>query len=631
MMRLGFLFIASFLLLACPNCAYPQIFSNTDSLHTLLQNSAGEQRAELLLELSHQIRRSNSDSAITYAREALDVSQRLENQFLKAESHRRIGRLLSVSGKIPEALEHLLQAKEIFEQTGALQKEALVLKNLGALYKYQSDYKRALGYYYGALNLNEQLNYRSDLPDILMNIAVINERMNQPENSLEFYKRALIISEEMESASDIAITATSMGDLYASMGKTDQALKAMEKALEASENLPGAHAKATILMRISSVYNDKNSYQQALEANNKALALARSMPDNVLESLALKNIASVYEKQGDYSKANDYLLQTVPLLKETKSQQLIIENRNRIARNYIELDDYEASTEYGEQAYESAVKARVFDLGVESLQILSVVYQRTDQYQKAVTTQKRLTAFKDSIYKKEQARQIADMQTRYETKQKEQEITLLQKEKEKAQLIRNAFIAGLLLIFIIGFLIYNRQRLKIKKNRTDLENRRLKEQQLKQDVASKNKQLTTHSLNLVQKNEVMKELKENIRDIREAPDAKVQKKLQSIEHLVDYSFNLDEDWEEFKLYFEEVHTGFFETLKQQYPDLTPNELRLSALVKLNLTSKEIATIIGISPDSVKTARYRLRKKLDMETEENLTEFMMDVEKEVSNI
>jgi len=64
--------------------------------------------------------------------------------------------------------------------------------------------------------------------------------------------------------------------------------------------------------------------------------------------------------------------------------------------------------------------------------------------------------------------------------------------------------------------------------------------------------------------------------------------------------------------------------------LTPNELRLSALIKLNLTIKEIAAIMGISPDSIKTARYRLRKKLNMQTGENLTKFMMDIEKEASS-
>lgn len=93
-------------------------------------------------------------------------------------------------------------------------------------------------------------------------------------------------------------------------------------------------------------------------------------------------------------------------------------------------------------------------------------------------------------------------------------------------------------------------------------------------------------------------------------------------NLIDYSFNLDKDWEEFKLYFEDVHKDFFGQLKEQYPSLSPNELRLCALLKLNLSVKEMASLMGISPESVKMARHRLRKKLGLTSDQNLVEFML---------
>lgn len=623
----GLVFVLS-LFLVHPYMSRAQLAPQTDSLKTLLQESTGEQRVEVLLELSDQIRRISIDSAITYASESVEISNRIEDESLKAQSLNNLGWLLTDAGKYPEALKHLLQAKTIFEQIGDLHKEALVLQNLGKLYRSQSDYSRTLEYYFSALNLEERLNNKERIANILLSIGSLYYQMNQPGESIEFYRRALTISELTGNMSDIAIIATDLGSVYSAIDSTQQAVEAYKRALDASEQLPGAHAKATILMNLSSVYNDNNSYRQALQVNNQALALAREMSDKMLESWALKNIALTYRGLGDYSNANNYLLEARPLLKEIGQQENVVKNLNSSARNYFDMGELEKSIEKGAQAFEAAASVSAFELGIESLNILKNAYQQVDDYQNAVMVQDKIMAFKDSIYDAEQSRQIAQMQTRYETKQKEQEIALLQKEQEKAQLIRNAFIAGLTLIFIISLLIYNRQRLKIKKNQTDLENIRLKEQQLKQDLAFKNKQLTTHSLNLVQKNEVMKELKENINQMRPGTNGKIQKKLSNLEHLADYSFNLDEDWKEFKLYFEEVHTGFFDALKDQYPDLTSNELRLSALVKLNLTTKEIATIIGITPDSVKTARYRLRKKLNMQTEENLTDFMMDVERDI---
>ena len=80
-------------------------------------------------------------------------------------------------------------------------------------------------------------------------------------------------------------------------------------------------------------------------------------------------------------------------------------------------------------------------------------------------------------------------------------------------------------------------------------------------------------------------------------------------------------WEEFEVRFQEVYTGFYKNLRERYPDLTNNEVRLCAFFKLNMTTKEIAAITYQSLNSIKVARYRLRKKLDISKEENMTAFL----------
>src|SRR5699024_81638 len=145
-----FLFLASI-------SSHGQIAHAIDSLRGQLQNTSGEQHIEVLLELSGQLRRSDIDSAITYAQRALDQSKQIENQQLTAESHRMIGWLLGTHDN-PEAMVHFLQAKKLFEQLGNLQKEAATLINMGHLYRNQSNFKKALEYYFSALNLEEQHN-----------------------------------------------------------------------------------------------------------------------------------------------------------------------------------------------------------------------------------------------------------------------------------------------------------------------------------------------------------------------------------------------------------------------------------------------------------------------------------------
>lgn len=142
-----------------------------------------------------------------------------------------------------------------------------------------------------------------------------------------------------------------------------------------------------------------------------------------------------------------------------------------------------------------------------------------------------------------------------------------------------------------------------------------------QALEFRNKELTTYALHMTQKNGMLEELRQCIQELG-LTQKESAPKYKRLTKLIDYSFNLDKDWDEFKLYFERVHQGFFEHLKEQYPSLSANELRLCALLKLNLSVKEMASLMGISPESVKMARHRLRKKLGLTSDQCLAGFML---------
>ena len=154
----------------------------------------------------------------------------------------------------------------------------------------------------------------------------------------------------------------------------------------------------------------------------------------------------------------------------------------------------------------------------------------------------------------------------------------------------------------------------------------LKEQQLQQEIDYQDKRLTTYTLHLMQKNEALKELRQKIfSSLRSKDRAKISPaELNSFLSLIDFSFHKDREWENFKLYFEKVHVGFFENLKQQYPELSLLELRHCALIRLNLSISETATILGISAESVKTARFRMRKKMTLASQPEMIEAIMRI-------
>ncbi|MGK4566280.1 helix-turn-helix transcriptional regulator [Flavobacterium sp. 3HN19-14] len=122
---------------------------------------------------------------------------------------------------------------------------------------------------------------------------------------------------------------------------------------------------------------------------------------------------------------------------------------------------------------------------------------------------------------------------------------------------------------------------------------------------------------MLQKNELLEEIKEIIHGKENIPEEQLSKIINS--HLIS-----DSNWNDFDKYFESINKNFYTKLKQNYPEISANDLKMCALIKLNLSIKEMASILNISPDSVKTARYRLRKKLRLNNEDNLTDFILSI-------
>lgn len=140
----------------------------------------------------------------------------------------------------------------------------------------------------------------------------------------------------------------------------------------------------------------------------------------------------------------------------------------------------------------------------------------------------------------------------------------------------------------------------------------------------KNKELANATMHLIQKNKTLTHLKIDLSKlIRSIPAAKEENQIASnILKRINKDLRSDKQWEVFNTYFDDVHQDFVTRLKHQYPDLTPKELRLCAYLRMNISSKEIAPLMNISTRGVEISRYRLRKKLNLNQDTNLTNFIL---------
>jgi PAS domain S-box-containing protein len=139
-----------------------------------------------------------------------------------------------------------------------------------------------------------------------------------------------------------------------------------------------------------------------------------------------------------------------------------------------------------------------------------------------------------------------------------------------------------------------------------------------------NRELMSFNLNISQKNSLLEEIKEKIGALKDENPDDLPQKLQQLYKLADRNTKIDNDWEEFKMHFERIHQDFLANLKKQFPSLSANDLRLCAYLRMNIATKEIAKIMGISPASANKARYRLRKKLGLKKDDDLISFIMEI-------
>jgi hypothetical protein len=263
--------------------------------------------------------------------------------------------------------------------------------------------------------------------------------------------------------------------------------------------------------------------------------------------------------------------------------------------------------------------------------IVKILFEHFDAANKADSAlkyHKLLKDYNEQINKEETLREL----TRLELTARFQEEELLRNLDQKRKEQRYAFVGGLLLLIaIIAGLLYflansRARRLQLLNNNIQLEsqNTNLLMQNLEKELEVKNKELTTNVMYQIRKNELVNDITGKLMDFRLRMNKDNQELIWGI--VKDLEKTQDESiWNEFELRFQQVHNDFYEKLHTINPDLTLNERRLCAFLRLNMTTKEISAITGQSPRSIEVARTRLRKKLHLTNSEvNLTDFLLSV-------
>ena len=208
-----------------------------------------------------------------------------------------------------------------------------------------------------------------------------------------------------------------------------------------------------------------------------------------------------------------------------------------------------------------------------------------------------------------------DKQRKLREKQKEWEEAALKKENELMKLQQEK-------LEIEALNLQQQQLLLEQKKQTEHDLFTIQQGNLEANLLAKNNELTSLTIHITQKNEVLSKIKSSLnKTIRDTAEEETKKSLYQIEQLIEKNLNSNKEWEKFCEHFDLVHEGFLKKLQQNYPDLKASSLKLCAYIKMRLSSKQIAVLLNTEPESVIKARYRLRLKFNLQKDLSLEEFL----------
>lgn len=475
-------------------------------------------------------------------------------------------------------------AEEIFELAHAVHNQRY--EDLGLYYQilsymYIGDYDKALEISDERLKLNEKNNNIGGIFGTYHDRGVVYDRLRQFDLALEYYFKALNIYNE-DSPKDpkrfstykIQSLYNNIGNIYSSKGEPDIGEQYYQKAIEICIEKKDFMNLSVSYNNLGKYYTEKNEDDKALLYLRKALEIRDSIRDE--NGLGMSNLFLSYY--------------------------------------FINNADYNKAISFARKGYQIGDKIPSQHIMYQSASLLAEAYDSLQQYDSAYYYYKVYKDLNDSLINKETLRKLEglELQNNFELEVQKQQLAL--------QKTRFRFVIFILLLVVLsGLLFFLIRYYKDRKERIRFENK-----SLKKEVEKRNKELTSNAMQQMRKNGTLASIEERLLSLKKKLDRDQKEQVQKIIFELRTLTNADV-WDEFEIRFQKVHEDFYNNLKLKYPELSPSEIRLAAFLRLNMTTKDISSLTGLSVKSIETSRYRLRKKLGITNKEvNLVNFLLDI-------
>jgi tetratricopeptide (TPR) repeat protein len=514
------------------------------------------------LEKANEIRRSAPKKSRALAASALKCAESMGEFSFASRSLNLLGFHRLMEGNTEDAYKDFSKSLNLSEKAKNDTLIAIAENNLGNYYNYLGLDELALEHYLNSLRRKRKVGMLGGIDVGLVNIGTIYDKQGKHVEAIDFYKEALEIKRRKKDTYGIALVYENLGIAYAEMEDFENALTNFDRAVQGYDSLDYHEGVYSIELSKAALFVSKNDYEKSLEILQNIQSDLFAGTDVAKMQLWYQTMFNVTIAKGQYKESMTYADSALVFAKKTDELQSIINAFSDLAKVHTLTGDRLSALEYGNRALE----------------------------------------LKDSLSKLSNQVAIEELQLRYETEVLNNRIELQQKDivllnlKNRNRLYLIVLISAVALVIIASVLWRYRRNLKQKRA-------------LRIELDQRNKELLSFTVQTAKKNEAIQRLKETV-----ASDDR------SIQHLFKEVERTEDDWQEFRMRFEKIEPEFFQLLSKRF-QLSETDLRISALIRLNVTTQEAANMLNITAESVNKARYRLRKKLDLPKDVDLNSFI----------
>ncbi|MBL7982399.1 MAG: tetratricopeptide repeat protein [Flavobacteriales bacterium] len=508
------------------------------------------------------------------------------------------------------ALVFALRAEQCMGFLPSAERQATVLIALGDAHLATGDKPAALGVYQRAqLLVEDALEKEGSRPALVLARSDIRMKIG----ALHFYLR----------------------DWDKSIADYNEAMRILDEAPEGIADDELARRKVRLFNNMAGVHIQLQDHGTALPYFEQALVLNRPLKDARNESSLNNNIGICHMEMGRYDLADQYFLKALAVRKEAGDVRGQAQVLNNLGKNQAKVGHFAAARGHYQQALALGRTAGSRESVVITLESLAMVLDTLGEHRTALQTYRAFKALNDSLYSTETRTTIARLEEEFR-RDKEKKVLELEAERKDAEAARQrtwnvALVGALFFLLLTAFLLFKVMRARVRNGLLEQEKLRLEREKLeaeqvalRENLESRERELTANALFLLKKNELIAHIAERLLKAKSTFKQENQPIIQEIVRDLQASED-DHNWKEFEVHFTRVHSTFYQTLQERYPSLTPNERKLCAFLRLNMSTKDISAITQQSLNSITVARSRLRKKLQIEGEEvNLVDFLQAI-------